>query len=157
VDFAPTLLSLCGLKPTREMQGADLSRLILGQSQRGPDTAYFQIFGPYDGDGTTQSWRGARTGRYMYARSERQPWLLYDLEKDPFELKNLAGDPAAASLRAEMERRLAAWMRRTGDSWRYDWTEKVEDRGRLYTHETFYTVADYLKWAQGHPELAPKN
>jgi arylsulfatase A-like enzyme len=161
VDFAPTLLSLCGVKPPRAMQGADLSPLILGQSQRGPDgtydAAYLQIFGPYDGDGTTQAWRGVRTGRYLYARSERQLWLLYDLEKDPFELKNLANDPSAASLRTEMERRLTRWMKRTGDAWRYDWTEKVEDKGRLYSHETFYTVADYLKWARAHPELAPKD
>jgi hypothetical protein len=32
----------------------------------------------------------------------------------------------------------------------------VEDKGRLYRHETFYTVADYLAWAKQHPELAPK-
>ena len=157
VDFAPTLLSLCGVRPPRAMQGADLSPLILGQSRRGPDAAYFQIFGPYDGDGTAHGWRGVRTGRYLYARGEGRPWLLYDLERDPYELKNLADDPSAGGLRAEMERRLGAWMRRTGDSWRYDWAEKVEDNGRLYAHEAFYAVADYLRWARAHPELAPKD
>jgi hypothetical protein len=25
----------------------------------------------------------------MYARSKRQPWVLYDLQRDPYELKNL--------------------------------------------------------------------
>ncbi len=157
VDFAPTLLSLCGVKSPRTMQGNDLSGVILGQSQKLPDSAYFQIFGPYDGDETTNGWRGVRTNRYMYARSQQQPWVLYDLEKDPYELHNLAADPAAASVRDSMEKQLASWMKKTGDSWSYDWTEKVEDKGRLYTHETFYSVADYLKWSKAHPELIPKN
>jgi arylsulfatase A-like enzyme len=157
VDMAPTLLSLCGLKPTREMQGNDLSRLILGQAQNVSDSAYFQIFGPYDGDGTTAGWRGVRTQRYMYARQRHQPWVLYDLVNDPYEQKNLADDPASARLRAGMEQKLAGWMKRTGDSWSYDWTERVEDNGRLYSHETFYTVADYLKWAKQHPERTPKD
>jgi arylsulfatase A-like enzyme len=157
VDFAPTLLSLCGLKPPRWMQGADLSRFILGAQQTAPDSAYFQIFGPYDGDGTTHGWRGVRTARYMYARSQQRPWVLYDLEKDPYELHNLVNEPAAASVRAELEKRLQTWLKRTGDSWNNDWTEMVEDKGRLYSHETFYTIPDYLKWARAHPELAPKD
>jgi hypothetical protein len=28
----------------------------------------------------------------------------------------------------------------------------VEDKGRLYNHGTFYTVAEYLEWAKSHPE-----
>lgn len=37
---------------------------------------------------------------------------------------------------------------------RYDWNEKVEDKGRLYNHEAFYTAADYLNWARTHPQTA---
>ncbi|MEP6593273.1 MAG: sulfatase [Acidobacteriota bacterium] len=153
VDVAPTLLALSGLKPTPAMQGRDLSRLMLGQDQPAPDSAYLQIFGPYDGDETAAGWRGVRTGRYLYARHRDKPWLLYDLASDPFEQHNLAADPGSARLRAEMEQKLTAWMARTGDSWSYDWTEKVEDKGRLYNHRAFYTVADYLKWARLHPDL----
>lgn len=157
VDFAPTLLGLCGVRSARAMQGHDFSRLLLGHSQQTPDSAYFQIFGPFAGDETSGGWRGVRTPRYIYARYRDKPWVLYDLVNDPYEQKNLATDPASARLRAQMEQKLAAWMRRTGDSWRYDWTEMVEDKGRLYTHQAFYTVADYLKWAKQLPEQAPKN
>ena len=158
VDLAPTLLSLCGLKPTREMQGRDLSRLILGQPQEVPDSAYFQIFGPYQGDETPDGWRGVRTARYMYARHRTKPWVLYDLTNDPDEQKNLVADPSFARLRAEMEQRLTAWMKRTGDDWSADWTELVEDQGRLFLQVpgAFYTVPDYLKWAREHKESAPK-
>jgi hypothetical protein len=46
-----------------------------------------------------------------------------------------------------MEARLAEWMRRTGDSWDHNWTEPVEEGGRLYRDRVFYTVDEYLKWA----------
>src|SRR5215510_648655 len=77
VDFGPTLLSLCGVKPPRWMQGADLSRMILGQPQRAPDSAFFQIFGPFEGDETPDGWRGVRTERFIYARQRSTPWVLY--------------------------------------------------------------------------------
>ena len=44
-------------------------------------------------------------------------------------------------------------MKETGDSWRNDWTFPVEDKGRLYRYQTFYTVAEYLAWAKQHPEV----
>ena len=147
VDFAPTLLALCGLKPPPQMQGADLSRLIRDDGGKPPASACFQIFGPHAPDQVPAGWRGVRTERYMYARFRDKPWVLFDLEKDPFQLDNLAEDPRAAELRREMEARLAEWMRRTGDSWDHNWTEPVEEGGRLYRDRVFYTVDEYLKWA----------
>jgi arylsulfatase A-like enzyme len=136
------------------MQGTDLSQVVLGRKSTGPDSAFFQIFGPFKGDGTEDGWRGVRTSRYMYARFESRPWVLYDLDKDPYEQKNLVEEPGARALMAEMEKRLKGWMERTGDSWKYDWHEPVEDAGRLYRHGTFYTVEEYLEWARQHPEQA---
>ena len=90
VDLAPTFASLCGVKPPADMQGADLAGLILGKTRQGPDSAFFQIFVPYAGDGTEFPWRGVRTDRYMYARSEQEPWVLYDLQNDIAEKTNVA-------------------------------------------------------------------
>lgn len=156
VDFAPTLLSLCGVRPPPEMQGSDLAPVAKGQQRSGPDSAFFQIFGPFQGDGTEAAWRGVRTQKYMYARLRDKPWVLYDLEKDPYEMTNLADDSSAAKVQAEMEKRLSEWMRKTGDSWSFNWTHLVEDRGRLYRHQTFYTVEEYMKWAKAHPDLDAK-
>ena len=151
VDFAPTLLGLCGIKVPGNMQGVDLSRVVLGQKQDEPDSAFFQIFGPFQGDGTDDGWRGVRTHNYMYARWETKPWVLYDLKNDPYQQKNLVDDPGSKAILADMEKRLASWMKRTGDSWKFNWHEPVEDKGRLYTRGTFYSVDDYLKWAKEHP------
>ena len=114
---------------------------------RGPESAFFQIFVPFAGDGTPHPWRGVRTDRYMYARTEAGPWVLYDLKDDPYELRNLAGAPAYSALRGQMEARLTTWMKLTGDSWALNSTAPVEDKGRLYRFETFSTIGEYLDWA----------
>jgi hypothetical protein len=93
----------------------------------------------------------------MYARTKEGPWLLYDLEDDPFERNNLAADPARVGLRQRMEAKLAAWMERTGDSWANDSSAHVEDQGRLYRFGAFTTIGEYLDWAAKHPDLAPKD
>ncbi len=157
VDLAPTLLSLCGLPVPEEMQGADLSNVVLGKSNQGPDSAFFQIFVPYAGDSTPYPWRGVRTDLFLYARTEAEPWVLYDLENDPYQFRNLAQDPAHAAIQEQLEAKLATWMEQTDDSWALNSMEPVEEKGRLYRFETFYTIQEYLDWAKKHPELAPKD
>jgi arylsulfatase A-like enzyme len=156
VDVAPTLLALAGLPIPPSMQGSDLSGVIRGSGGGGPESAYFQLFVPYRSDNVTEGWRGLRTARYMYARTETEPWLLYDLQADPFEQRNLAADPASAAVRAELEEKLAAWMKRTGDAWSFNSRHPVDDQGRLYRFGTFTTIEEYLRWAAAHPDLAPK-
>ena len=70
VDFAPTLLSLCGSRRCRACKGRSLGRGPR-QSELGPDSAFFQIFVPFAGDGTPHPWRGVRTARHMYAQPRR--------------------------------------------------------------------------------------
>lgn len=155
VDFAPTLLGMAGIAVPAAMQGRDLSGPIVTRKGRGPDSAFFQIFGPFAGDGTARGWRGVRTATHMYARYEDRPWVLYDLVKDPFQQTNLAGQPEAAAVQAKLEARLRRWMKETGDSWSFNWSHPVEDGGRLYKHRTFYSVAEYLAYAKQHPEIEP--
>jgi arylsulfatase A-like enzyme len=155
IDFAPTLLSLCGLPIPTVMQGTDLSRVAIGETKQGPASVLFQIFGPFHGDGTERAWRGIRTERFMYARWESGPWLLYDLHNDPHELRNVINDTNYRSDLQELDKQLLSYMARVGDSWSLDWTAPVEDGERLDQYRTFYTVQDYLAWAKEHPTLAP--
>jgi len=155
VDFAPTLLSLCGLPVPAKMQGIDQSKAALGKLDRGPTSAYFQNFGPYLSSGQKHAWRAIRTERYMYARRESEPWLLYDLQSDPDEMKNLVQEDSARSIRQDLDAQLAQWMEKTGDSWSLDWPAPIEDKGHLYNYRTFYTIKEYLAWARQHPQLAP--
>ncbi len=154
VDFAPTILSLCGMSVPPHMQGSDLSHLIVGKTEQGPSSAYFQNFGPYYPSDVKHGWRAIRTKRYLYARHESEPWLLYDLEKDPYELNNLIEDRSASQLAQDLDTRLLKWMHKVGDSWKFDWSGPMMD-GRLCNYRTFYTIQEYLDWANKHPHLAP--
>lgn len=155
VDLAPTLLSLCGIPAPTHMQGIDLARVVTGEEVSGPVSAFFQIFGPYHAGRVTEGWRGVRTECYMYARWKSGPWLLYDLQHDPYELHNLVHTASATGVLKELDGQLAEWMRRVGDSWNLDWTAPVEDGARLYNYRTFYSVDEYLQWSRAHPNLAP--
>jgi len=62
-------------------------------------------------------WRALRTRQYSYARTGAGPWLLFDIVKDPYQMNNLVDDPASKSLVEDMDKRLAAIMKDTGDSW----------------------------------------
>lgn len=43
-----------------------------------------------------RAWRGFRSPRRkLILNADGSPWLYFDLEKDPYELKNLVGEPAA--------------------------------------------------------------
>jgi arylsulfatase A-like enzyme len=42
-----------------------------------------------------RAWRGFRTAKHkLILNADGSPWLYFDLEHDPFEMKNLAGEPS---------------------------------------------------------------
>jgi len=131
VDFAPTLLRLMGLSAPPSMQGADLSQVVLAGEGSGPDSVF--LSGPVILDqGFHQGlreWRGVRTKRHTYARwATGEPWLLYDNEADPFQLRNLAEAPEHAPLRMDLEQQLRRWLEATSDPC-LPWDDTIRSMG----------------------------
>jgi len=67
-----------------------------------------------------ESWkRKAKTDKTAAKRvdmySNRPAEEVYDLTKDPHELTNLADDPSVAKVKADLRKRLDAWMKQQGD------------------------------------------
>jgi hypothetical protein len=60
-------------------------------------------FGEYQG----LPWRGIRTERHTYARRLDGPWLLYDNQDDPFQMKNLIDTPEKTALQSSLEQRMS--------------------------------------------------
>jgi arylsulfatase A-like enzyme len=108
IDFAPTLLEAAGCKVPAEIQGVSLVPLLKGQSPEWRDALYYHY---YDGPGEhgVAKHYGVRTERHklirFYADADNT-WELYDLEKDPKELKSVYDDPAYAGVRARLTKRL---------------------------------------------------
>ena len=119
VDFGPTSLGLCGLDVPDWMEGTDYSGLRLpGRAASDlPDSAYLQLVVPTGhADSIDRPWRGVVTmDGWKYVALEGQPWMLFNLNEDPYELANLAFNTRYAVERGRLQGRLAAWIAETGD------------------------------------------
>jgi arylsulfatase A-like enzyme len=144
IDMPPTLLALAGLAVPDEMQGADLSRVALGETTAGPEAVLLQIFIPSKGDSIPGPWRGLVTQTHTYARFKNEPWVLFDHEADPNQMTNLAADPAAADLREKLDAQLTVLMARHGDAWSVNYDQEIEGGANLYKDKTYYSVQEFL-------------
>lgn len=140
IDVLPTVLAAASLPVPERVQGRSLLPL-LGGEEYVPRTAiyaektYHTYYDPM---------RAVRTERFKYIRSfettpaveipldieqgaifraqarrwhagERHPVELYDLQADPLEQSNLAGNAAFAEVEGWLESRLWSWMAETAD------------------------------------------
>ena len=138
VDVVPTLLALQGLEVPRSMHGRGLPTVTGALprdavfSEYGAGGPPFRLAdleelpGPYGRKTLIQTlrWREAE-GRRKMVRTRAWKYVhdamgdrdeLYDLERDPWELENVAGDPANGDVVAEMRLRLLDWSITTEDA-----------------------------------------
>jgi len=72
------------------------------------------------------TWQKARHDRIYGKRTveaylHRTRFELYDLDRDPYEIRNLADEPEHAKLLREMQEKLRDFQTVTGDPWRLKW------------------------------------
>jgi arylsulfatase A-like enzyme len=104
VDFAPTLLDAAGAAVPADMQGKSFLPLLRGESPADWRASMYYRYYHYPQDHRVQPHYGVRTERYklIYFNKIGQ-WELYDLTRDPHELKNLYADPAHAARVRELK------------------------------------------------------
>jgi choline-sulfatase len=110
VDLLPTFLDLATRgsppEPVDPLDGATLVPLMNGEERGEKRTAISE----YSSEGVCAASRMVRAGRHKYVYTRGLDAMLFDLERDPDELRNLAGtreaQPMEESLRA---RALAGW------------------------------------------------
>lgn len=119
VDIAATTLGLAGVPKPAAMQGTDYSARVLGSggTEGEPDSAFLQSVVPtMHGDSVDRPWRGVVTrDGWKYVCLEGQPWLLFNLNEDPYEQVNLAFNTRFRAARTRLQQRLAEWIAQTGD------------------------------------------
>jgi choline-sulfatase len=109
MDILPTLVHIAGGDPdgvalADRVDGHSLVPLLLG---KGEDRSA-AVPGEILCEGAIAPCFMLRRGGYKYIFSEPDPEQLYDLERDPLELQNLAGLPEYESLRGEFHEEVRA-------------------------------------------------
>jgi len=113
VDLAPTFLELAGLTPPVTMQGQSLLPVIRDPQTRGHADEYFF---EYDQQQQVKyPARGIVTRNYKFIHYPKATDLLYDLNRDPDEMRNVISTPQSASMVKVLRSRLQRWQEKTKD------------------------------------------
>ena len=114
-DILPSLLGLCGIKIPGSIEGTDLSAVIKAPSTQKDRAALFMSVCPFDVNYPDKEYRAIRTARYTYARSPEGPYMLFDDQQDPWQMKNLADKPEVSEIQQELDNQLNRELLRIHD------------------------------------------
>ncbi|HEY4110302.1 sulfatase [Puia sp.] len=125
IDWAPTMLDIAGIPAPADMQGVSFLPLVDGRrgarstaaAAAGWRKAMYYHYYEFPQPHHVYPHFGIRTERWVLARfyGPGNFWELYDLEKDPHEVKNLYGDPAYAGKIAELKQQLKRLIQQYDD------------------------------------------
>jgi N-acetylglucosamine-6-sulfatase len=101
-DLAPTILDAADAESTKPQDGASLLPLLVD-----PHLEWGRDLLIEGTDGfTVVAFEAIRTHRYLYVQYATGERELYDLERDPHELRSVHDDPAYEAVETELARRL---------------------------------------------------
>lgn len=107
LDYAQTFLDAAGVKADPSMQGVSFLPLLRGEKPADWRKSVYYHYYEFPGAHSVARHYGVRTDRYklmhFYHVGE---WELYDLEKDPQEMKSVYNDPTYSSVQRELETEL---------------------------------------------------
>ncbi|MCG2460181.1 sulfatase [Flavobacteriaceae bacterium F89] len=117
IDFAPTFLDYAGVDIPKDMQGESFRKVVGGENPEWRDAVYYTYY-EYPSIHMVKRHYGVRTDRYklIHFYYDIDEWELYDLEKDPHEMKNVYDDPEYAEVQKNMHGRLTEIRKKYGDS-----------------------------------------
>ena len=117
LDFAPTFLDYAGVNAPDAMQGESFRNLVSGKTDQFRDFAYYTYY-EYPSIHMVKRHYGVATQRYklIHFYYDIDEWELYDLEKDPMEMKNVYDDQAYSDVRKMMHEKLDYARNYYGDS-----------------------------------------
>jgi N-acetylglucosamine-6-sulfatase len=106
IDYAPTFLEAAGVEIPDDIQGRSLVP-VLKNAGGAPADWRKAIYYFYSGEAThhVAAHDGVRSDRYkLFHLAKTGEWQLFDLEKDPQEMKSVHDDPGYAPVLAEMKK-----------------------------------------------------
>ncbi|MFG0250109.1 MAG: sulfatase, partial [Phycisphaeraceae bacterium JB051] len=118
VDLLPTICGLLEWEKPATFQGLDLSTYLTDADATQPESALIANYHGYSEAHHQKlyAWRGIRTKTHSYIeKPNREPWMLFDNQNDPYQMNNLIGDSNAKDLQATLYDALTVWLERTDD------------------------------------------
>lgn len=117
LDFAPTFLDYADICIPSEIQGESFRELVSGKTNEWRDAVYYTYY-EYPSIHMVKRHYGIATARYklIHFYYDIDEWEMYDLEKDPNEMKNLYNDPTYKEVQKDMHQRLTQLRAKYGDS-----------------------------------------
>jgi arylsulfatase A-like enzyme len=117
-DIFPTLLGLAGIRIPDSVEGIDHSKIMTGGTESAAERGTLLNLPVPITEARRHGfaeYRGLRTQRHTYVRSIKGPWLLYDNQTDPYQMRNLMGKRQAKQLQTRLDRELDAELKRRKD------------------------------------------
>jgi arylsulfatase A-like enzyme len=117
LDFAPTFLDYAGIDIPEDMQGESFRKLVAGKTDKWRDAVYYTYY-EYPSVHMVKRHYGVSTNRYklIHFYYDIDEWEMYDLEKDPMEMRNIYDDPEYTGVREMLHKRLEEIREYYGDS-----------------------------------------
>jgi arylsulfatase A-like enzyme len=116
IDWAPTLLNLTGTAVPKEIQGESFLPLLKGEKTAWRKEAYYHYY-EYPVPHHVYPHIGLRAEQYKLVRfyGPKDFWELYDLKKDPQELRNIYGVKGYEAITADLKTKLKDQIRKYKD------------------------------------------
>ncbi len=118
IDFAATFLDLAGAPIPADLHGTSLVPVLEDPAGATVHDALYYHYYESHATHNVAAHYGVHDGRYKLLRfyePEHDYWELFDLQRDPDELRSVWSDPDYAAIRQRLERQLVALRTRYGD------------------------------------------
>ncbi len=109
IDIVPTIMDLAGLPADPNLPGQSVLPALKGK----PFAGHEAVFSEWTDNVEI---RCIRTRNYKYSIYETGEEELYDLKKDPFEMKNIASEKFSKKIREELKKKLKAHLEEEKDT-----------------------------------------
>lgn len=121
IDICGTTLDLTGTPFPIPFHGRSLLPIMRGEPapEDWPDSAFCEFHGSHMG---LYSMRLVSDEDWAYIYHTNDIDELYDRRKDPWQMTNLANDPAHVDVLDKMKRKMVTWMAATNDHLHNEWT-----------------------------------
>jgi len=118
LDFGETFIELAGEEIPEEMQGESLLPLLQGNTPADWRKGFYYHYYEHPGEHWVPRHYGITTDRFklMHFYYDIDEWELFDLEKDPMEMKNVYHDPAYLEVRDSLHLELQKLRVNFGDN-----------------------------------------